>query len=273
MATKKPTTAVVKWADELAKQAVVAAAVEESTSTGAFFSLKSGILSFGGNPVPNNEMAVVVVDSVLENVFYGSEYDPDNIESPICFAFGRDEKTIEPHKIVVEAGNSEAGASGQCAGCPNNEWGSADRGRGKACANKRRVAMIPAGTIEGGKFKAFTKPEQFETSAIAFMKLPVTSVKGYATYVKQIAAGLKRPPHGIFTKVSVRPDPQSQFKVVFEPLAEVPDELMGAVMARHKEAVATIETPYSVPSDEPKAAPAGRGAKAPKDAAKGKARY
>ena len=27
MATKKPTTAVVKWADELAKQAVVAAAV------------------------------------------------------------------------------------------------------------------------------------------------------------------------------------------------------------------------------------------------------
>ena len=263
MATKKTSTstAVAKWDEELARQAQIAAAAEESTATGQFFSLKSGVLSFNDAPVPNNEMAVVILDSILENVYYEGKYDPDNVQGPRCFAFGRDEKTMEPHKIVVESGNSMAGASGQCAGCEMNEWGSADTGRGKACRNSRRLGMIAAGTLENGKFKQFDD-EMFETAAITFMKLPVTSVKGYAAFVKQIAGALKRPPHAIFTKVSVRPDPSSQFKVVFEPLAQVPDDLLGTIMKRHEEAQAVIEFPYTPFNEEEQKPARGRGAKA-----------
>ena len=263
MATKKTSTstAVAKWDEELARQAQIAAAAEESTATGQFFSLKSGVLSFNDAPVPNNEMAVVILDSILENVYYEGKYDPDNVQGPRCFAFGRDEKTMEPHKIVVESGNSMAGASGQCAGCEMNEWGSADTGRGKACRNSRRLGMIAAGTLENGKFKQFDD-EMFETAAITFMKLPVTSVKGYAAFVKQIAGALKRPPHAIFTKVSVRPDPSSQFKVVFEPLAQVPDDLLGTIMKRHEEAQAVIEFPYTPFNEEEQKPARGRGGKA-----------
>lgn len=280
MATKKATgTALAKWDEELARQAQMAAAVEESTATGQFFGLKSGVLTLNDTPMPNNEMAVIVLDGILENVFYEGAYDPDNIQSPKCFAFGREEKTLEPHKIVIEAGNSMAGASGLCAGCEMNEWGSAETGRGKACRNTRRLAMIPAGTFENGKFKAFTDAEQFESSNMAFMKLPVTSVKGYAAFVKQVVGALKRPPHAIFTKVSVRPDANTQFKVAFEPLSQVPDELLEVVMTRHSEAKEMIESPYT-PFDEEaasaKPAPRGRGGKAAppsrgaKPAAKGK---
>lgn len=264
MAFKKKTTstALVKWDEELAKQAQMAAAVEESTATGSFFSLKGGQLSFNDAPLPNNEMAVIILDGVLENVYYGSEYDPDNVQSPICFAFGRDEKTMEPHKVVIEAGNSQAGASGRCAECEMNQWGSAERGRGKACRNSRRLAMIPGGTFENGRFKPLTDAEQLEQAGIAYMKLPVTSVKGYAAFVKQIAGALKRPPHAIFTKVSVRPDPNTQFKVVFEPLTQVPDSLLGVIMKRHEEAKASIEFPY-MPADETEApAPRGKSGKA-----------
>jgi hypothetical protein len=244
MATKNVPT---KWEEELAKQAAESAKMEESTSTGSFFGLKSGVLSFNDSPLPNNEMAVIILDSVLENVFYEGKYDPDEPQGPVCFAFGRDEKDMHPHQVVVDAGSS---SHDQCLGCDNNEWGSADTGRGKACRNTRRLAMIPAGKFEAnGKFKAFTDLEHFESASIASMKLPVTSVKGYAAFVKQVTGALRRPPHAIFTKVKVVPDPSSQFKVTFEALSQVPDNLMGVVMARHDEAMASIEQPYSMGDD------------------------
>lgn len=278
MATKKPaasktSTALVKWDEELAKQAEVAAGMEANTGGGQFFSLKSGILCWQDAPLPNNQMAVVILDSVLENVFYEGKYDPDTPQGPVCFAFGREEKTLAPHQIVIDAGNQQCGTSGLCEGCDMNEWGSADVGRGKACRNTRRLALIPAGTFnQAGKFELIEDTEHFESTAIGFMKLPVMSVKGYASFVKQVAGALRRPPFGIVTKVKVVPDPKSQFKVIFEPIMNLPDELMGAIMKRHEEAKSTIDFPYQ-PNEEEAAPPPKRGSRAvQKPAAKRAAR-
>lgn len=260
MATAKkatPTTAVAKWDEELARQAQMAAAVEESTATGQFFSLKSGVLSFNDAPLPGNEMAVVILDGILETVYYEGKYDPDAPQGPVAFAFGRDEKTLAWHE------NSAPEFAGKlCSESEVCEWGSADTGRGKAARETRRLGVIPAGTFENGKFKAFTEEEQFESAAIAYLKLPVTSVKGYAAFVKQVVGALKRPPHAVFTKVKVVPDPNSQFKVVFEPLSQVPDDLLGVIMKRHEEAKASIEFPYPRFDENDKPAPKARGAKA-----------
>ena len=266
MATKKATasktTALVKWDEELAKQAEVAAGMEANTGGGQFFSTKGGILSWQDAPLPNNQMAVVILDSVLENVYYEGRYDPDVPQGPVCFAFGRDEKTMAPHKIVVEAGNQQCGASGLCAGCEMSEFGTAEVGKGKACRNTRRLGMIPAGTFNAaGKFELIEDEEHFASTAVGFMKLPVTSVKGYASFVKQVAGALRRPPFGIVTKVKVVPDPKSQFKVVFEPIMNLPDELMGAIMQRHEEVKSTIDFPYQ-PNDEEQAPPPKRGSRA-----------
>jgi hypothetical protein len=136
------------------------------------------------------------------------------------------------------------------------------------------LMMIPAGTFDNGRFKPFTKEDQFKDSQMAGLKLPVMSVKGFASYVKQAAAALKRPPYGLFTKVSVVPDTQSQFRVNFEVLSEVSDDLMGIIMARREEALAVIETPYAPWQEQEVHTPKGRGASAPKAAKNpGKARY
>lgn len=264
METKKPaaskSTAIIRWDEELAKQAEVAAGMEANTGGGQFFSLKSGILSWQGAPLPNNQMAVVILDSIFENVYYEGKYDPDTPQGPTCFAFGREEKTMAPHAIVIKSGNSQAGASGLCEDCKMNEWGSAEIGRGKACRNTRRLAMIPAGTFnQAGKFELIEDEEHYETTTVGFMKLPVTSVKGYASFVKQVAGALRRPPFGIVTKVKVVPDPKTQFKVVFEPIMNLPDEIMGVIMKRREEAQATIDFPYQ-PNDEEAALPPKRGA-------------
>lgn len=243
----KPTTAVVRWEDELAKQAEAAAAQEASTAVGAFFSTKSGVLSFNDQAMPGNQMAVIILDSIFENVLYEGRYDADNPTPPTCFAFGRDD-SMKPHEVVFEAGQNQ---SDRCKGCEHNEWGSAEVGRGKSCSNRRRLAMIPAGHFtKTGEFEQIESLSHFETAGLAFMKLPVTSVKSFAAYVKQLSGALRRPPHGVMTLIKLVPDAKTQFQVTFEALGKVPDELMPAIMARHQEAVASIEQPYNLEAQE-----------------------
>lgn len=249
-------TALTDWSEELARQAELAAGMEAGAG-GSFFSTRGGQLSYNDMPLPDNRMAVIIVDAILENVMYEGRFDPENPTPPTCFAFGRDENTMAPHPDVVAAGHAQ---HEQCRGCPMNEWGSAETGRGKACRNTRRLALVPAGDLDNnGHLGEMTNAEDLQTSQIGFLKLPVTSIKGYATFVKSVAGALKRPPHGIVTKVEVVPDPKTQFRVVFSPLKPLPNDLIGIVMQRREEVSKMIEQPYSLePPEEP--APKGRGA-------------
>jgi len=268
-AKKSTSTAVATWDEELAKQAQVAAAQEASTATGQMYGLEGGILTFNDAPLPGNEMAVIVLDSIFETIFYAGKYDPSNPTGPTAFAHGRVEKELVWHE------NSSPEFAGKlCSESEVCEWGSADTGRGKAAKETRRVAMISAGMFDDkGRFQPFEEVEHFETAAIGYMRLPVTSVKGFAGYVKQVTSALKRPPHGVFTRVSVVRDSGTQFKVLFEPLSQVPGDLMAAIMARHEEAKGAIEFPYS-PYEEPEEKPArSRAAKAPAKAAGRGKRY
>lgn len=264
MAAKKaPGTQIANWDQALADAADAAAAQEANVAAGQFFSVKSGVLSFNDAPLPGNQMAVIILDAVLENVYYEGDFDPDNPTGPTCFAFGRSDDAMAPHEVVVTAGLQQADA---CTGCPKNEWGTANKGKGKACRNTRRVAMISAGELDPktNEFSAYEDAGYFQTAEVGYLKLPVTSVKGYAAFVKQVAGSLRRPPHGIFTKVRVIPDDKTQFKVLFEALASVPNELMQIVIDRNKEVASVIEFPYTLaePAPEPpkgKAPPARRG--------------
>lgn len=258
------TQSIVKWDEELAKDAEASAAQEANSGGGQFFSVKGGTLTWNDAPVPGNQMGVIILDSIFENIFYEGKFDPDNMTGPTCFAFAREDKDLTPHALVIEAENQQHDS---CTGCPMNEWGSADTGKGKACKNTRRLGLIPAGTFnQAGKFEPIEDVEHFATSAVGFMKLPVTSVKGYAGYVKQIAGALKRPPHGIITKVKVVPDGKTQFKVIFEAISNLPNEVMAEVMKRRTEVKAVIDFPYT-PRDEeaekekPAAKPAGKAQK------------
>lgn len=268
-------TALVKWEEQFAADAAKSAKMEESTATGGFFSIRAGVLSWNDAPVENNQMAVIVVDSLLENVAYETEFDDDNPSPPRCFAFGRDAETMVPHKTVVEHGQE---VNDKCTGCEYNKYGTADKGRGKKCRNIRRLAMIPAGKLDAnGKFTQ--DKDGFDSSTMGFMKIPVTSTTAFAAYVKQLKASLNRPPYGVFTKVKVVPDAKTQIKVTFEPIGLVPNNLMDQVYPRVKEAQESIEQPYNLDFEaeerpKGKGKPAARGAKpAAKKAAPAKRKF
>lgn len=273
MATKKATTtAVVDWAEEMARQAKVAAAMAESMSTGSWFGLKAGVLKFNGDELPDNQMGVIILASALENAYYDEPYDSENPTSPKCFAIelasGTALKTIAPHALVTDAGNQQCGPSGTCAGCDKNQFGSAEKGKGKACSNKMRLALIPAGKLtSAGQFTPTKGADHYATAQIAKLRIPTMSTLEYNGFVKRVAGALQLPPHGVYCKIKVVPDAKSQFRVTFQELTRVPNEYLGALMSRLEEAQKAIEEPgYSLPEEKPAAKPSPQKKRAAKTA-------
>lgn len=253
-----------KWEAQAVK-----AVAEVPASGGTFLSTKGGILTFGEEAMPGNQVCVIILDAILENTAYEGRYDPDNKAPPICYAFGRldEQKDMAPDPSMEKFPEYFVPQAESCAVCPLNEYGSADTGRGKACQNRARLALLPAGYFtpkRGSKdfeLEIFEDPAHFKTADIAHLKLPVLSVKNYFKFVNDVAAAHRRPPHGVIARVYLEADAKAQFKVCFEMLEVVSDELAEIIMARNEEATAAKIGGYQPPEkkEQPKAAGSLRG--------------
>lgn len=237
---------------------------EESTSS-QFITTRGGILKYGEEELPGNEMLVVILDAIHENTYYPDRFDSDVMQPPKCFAMARHDKDMQPHDNVpipedenFETSFFEAQAE-WCDECPMAEWGSADTGRGKACSNRRRLAIIPAGQfIETGKgrnkeieMEVFEDPAHFREADIAFLKLPVTSGKNWAKYVHSLHKNHQRPPFGVLTHIYIEADEKTQFKIHFELVEVVEDEaVLEVLMSRNGEAEDVIIQPYEEPTED-----------------------
>lgn len=254
MAAKKQAANLpVAYDAELARMAEAYKSSEAASATGQFISFKGGVMMYRGAPVKGNELDVIVLASIFENCYYDKPFDPNAPVSPKCYAFGKTLEGMQPHPNVKE---KEGDANGLCAACWANGWGSDPQGgRGKACRNTRRIAVISASPLE---VEAIKKGEQ------AYLKLPVTSVPAYSTHVMQIADVLKKPPFGVVTTIGVVPDAKNQFRVTFAVKSDVKDkELLMTLMQRARDAEASIGFPYP-DIEESEAPPArGRGRQAP----------
>lgn len=238
-------------ADEYAK--------EEQHSGGQFISTAGGILKFGDEELPGNQMLVIVTHAVREHTYYQHAYDPEHSEPPKCFAFGESEKDMGPaFDLMEEADPKEDWFEPQadsCAKCPWNEWGSAEKGQGKRCQQRRRLALIPAGIVEyDRKSKSleeelFDDERDFTESDMAFLKIPVTSVKNWSKYVQALSRNPGRPPYGVITRISVERHPKFQFEMKFEMVDTVPDHLAQVVYDRNQEARENLVQAYRPPQE------------------------
>lgn len=252
MAAKSKTTAVANYDEELAKLAGQAAALTDTGGGGKFFSTSAGMLQFDGTPLPGNQMCVIVAAWCRENIYYEGAYDPDNRASPTCFAFGKDNEDVDdmaPHAEVDKHEEFER-QHDQCDGCPKNEWGSAERGKGKACQNRRRLACLTAGVYKplgrggGHELELYDDVEHFASTEEAYLKLPVMSGKGFDAYVREIAEQFQKPLFAVYTRVYLMPDPKSQWKVHFELIEPVEPELIPTLLDRYRKLNEGIAFPY-----------------------------
>lgn len=224
---KAPGTAVVSWQEELAKMAVATAEAERPS--GNWVSFKGGRLSIGGNPMKDDKVKAVVIESMFENQWYKERYDADNPQSPSCYAIDTIEDNLKPHA------DSEEPQAATCAECPKNVWGSdPGGGRGKACKNVRRLAMLSANDLG-----AISKAE------VAMAKLPVTSVGNWSTYANQVASVLKLPPLAVITEMAVTPSSKTIFQVNFELVDKITDgAVIQQLLAKRKDVLPLLRTGY-----------------------------
>ncbi len=159
--------------------------------------------------------------------------------------------TIAPHDQAPEK------QSPGCHDCQWNKFGTAEKGRGKACKNSRRMGLIHVDDLK-------KDPKDW---TVAFLKIPPTSLPGWAAYVRQLNEMAGRPAYTVVTEVAVVPDTKSQYKVTFNLAKKIDDKkALAACFMKHSELDKTIGFPYQViegPANGSKGAQKKAGKKAP----------
>jgi hypothetical protein len=170
-------------------------------------------------------LEVVVVDFVTAYMFYDGPYDRENPQSPACFAIGP-----EP-SMLVPSGNSPARQAETCSACPNNQFGSALTGKGKACKNTRLLAIMPASALDNPG----------EDAPIWIMAVPPTSIKAFDAYVHTLANKHTTTPTGVITQITM--DSNSTFAAPrFTIVRPLTGKELGTFMSRRDEAVTRLNT-------------------------------
>lgn len=232
-AKKSESKELTSWQAELAAHAKKVAHNEGTDSSA--ITIQHGTMMYHEQPIPNNELDVIIVASSTERCYYSSDYDPDKISSPDCFAQSLDSKGLVPHENVPTP------QAESCDTCPMAEFGSAKRGKGPACKTYRKLMMIPAGTMA----------EDVPKAELAYMKVSPTSVKNWSKYAQQLVASAGIPPWAAQTKVKVVPDKKTIHQITFSGVGAIEnEELLAAIHGRIEEAESKLLQPYTYEDEE-----------------------
>ena len=242
-------TGVNKWDAEMAELAKKQMQAEASSAGGNYVSTKGGHFSIGGNIVKGDKLHTAVVASMFVNAYYDQPYQDGVAVSPSCFAINEDEGALTPHPDCTAPQHET------CDGCPLNAFGTANVGKGKACKNQRRLALLPVTDDE-------------VSADMLLLSVAPTSTRAWGTYVQQIGATIKRPTCGVLTEISIAPAPGKTYATLsyaFE--RELTQPELAIVLPRRDEADTLLSLPFPKGEEAPAPAPKTVG-KARKFAAK-----
>lgn len=125
------------------------------------------------HPVPSSEIVGIIVDHHPVNAYWAEAYGSGSASRPDCASM-----------------DGTHGNSGRlCASCPYNEFGTADKGQGKACRNMHRLYILQSG----------------EAIPIV-LAIPPTGIKALRDYIgkRLLLRGLQ--PHKVVTRISLKKD-------------------------------------------------------------------
>lgn len=154
------------------------------------------------------ELVGVLVDHHPNNVFFlGSFEERGSSVAPACWS--------------VDGVQGEGEPGGACLECPNNQFGSADNGRGKACDNRHRVYLLQEGCF---------LPD--------VLNLPVMSVAAFMAYqVKLTKLGLSY--WEVMTKIALEQVQNKEqitySKARFSLAGVLPDDVKPRMLAYHQQ--------------------------------------
>lgn len=177
---------------------------------------------------PRNSIEVVLVKSsaAISKIFYENGYEPGSSAAPDCWSGNG----VAPDSSVQKKQNPT------CADCPRNAWGSKITEQGKqakACADARRVAVVPAADMGN---EAFGGP--------MLLRVPAASLKDLKAY-GDLLMSYQFPYYAAVTRISFDPEeafPKFKFSAV-RPLNEEEGEFIRAMRDDPRVKTVLVERP------------------------------
>lgn len=189
---------------------------------GQQLSFRGGVMSWAGKPV-GHETNVVVLDWVPERSYYGRPYDPNNTSPPDCYSYD-DER---PHPKAADPQHEN------CEECPHNAFGSATQGKGKACKQGARLALIAADT------------KDLANTGVTTARVSTMNAMKFSDYLSELEAKSLRLA-GTVTELTCHPDTKTQYALGFSVAGpyKVPKAGEAAFIALLNKATAEVNRPY-----------------------------
>lgn len=125
----------------------------------------------------------VIVNFAAKKAWYEGAYDKDNIVPPNCFALG-----FVPHDALEASENSpDRQWEDGCKTCPKNAFKSAANGKGKACGDSYRLALL-------------SPDSDAENAQLTILELSATAIKPFEKYVRALAKNYGKAPYCFITE-------------------------------------------------------------------------
>jgi hypothetical protein len=121
----------------------------------------------GDGPRSSMEVVLIKASNNIAKIFYEHGYEEGSSSPPDCWSTdGQKPDAAAPKKQCAT-----------CAGCPHNAFGSAPNGKGKACQDSKRVAIVPAANVDNDVF-----------GGPMLLRVPPASLKELRSYADKLNA-------------------------------------------------------------------------------------
>lgn len=197
--------------------------------------LKNKQFSIPGKDPQAGPITGVIIDFTTKHVLYRDSFNEQNPSPAICWAIGNNIKTLAPSPMASEPQSTD------CASCPKNQYGTASNGKGKACQNRRVLAVLP--------------PDGNHETPLLTIEVSPGGLKNFDDYIWKLGSEGKTPVT-VVTEISMDPS-VSYSKLMFKEVGENP--LLGEHYGRLQQArdLISIEPSGEVEAAESTAVQAG----------------
>jgi hypothetical protein len=254
MATKKAakkSTSLVKWDEKFAQYAKAGKEqIQSIGGTGLSISFGRGFIKVGDREIKSGKLNVVIIGYCAVNRFYKEAWDPNTKTPPDCYAFAlaANDPDMAPHASVVRK------ESARCADCPQNAFGTASVGNGKACTNNIRLGMLTEDSIEDA--------DLISAAELGVGHVSPTNLKRWKKYVDDIEEEHHRPVWAVVTEITSENDPKTQIKVSFKMVSLIDDQdAIDALEKRYLKIQEVLQVPYAAAQEKVVKPVAGKSAK------------
>jgi hypothetical protein len=100
-------------------------------------SLKGKLFKTPDGKTSPGPIHAVILDWRTERLYYKGSYNPQQVDPPVCWG-------IDSQIVAAPSDKVKSPPSQDCASCRYNQYGSAPNGKGKACREYRRLAIVPS---------------------------------------------------------------------------------------------------------------------------------